>query len=141
MTHEPKLIKATGTLHYYRGANGGYKLEVRLCKGIGMFYRSLIPKWFNVLGQRYEQHISVVRKETPKNLKAWGIHEGKTVTIWYDPENICHNDTYWWLNVFSLDCERLREELGLKPKWSDTPPLPGFGATFHTTLGNTKGLS
>jgi hypothetical protein len=136
----PKLIRAQGVLRYHRGKNGSYKLELVICKGIGMFYRSLIPKWFNVRGQRYEQHISVVRKETPKYPEHWGKYEGKRVEFFYDPEDICNNDNYWWINCYSLPLEAIRWELGLLPKWSDRKPPEGFGATFHTTLGNTKDL-
>lgn len=135
------LIKATGILRYHRGQQGSYKLELNICQGIGLFYRSLIPKWYEVKGQRYEQHISVVRKETPKNLEHWGKYEGKRVEFYYDPQDICHNDTYWWINCYSKELEEIRTELGLGPKWSDTKPIKGFGATFHTTLGNTKNLT
>ena len=66
------LIKAEGILRYHRGQNGSYKLELQICQGIGLFYRSLIPKWHNVQRQRHDQHISVVRREVPKDLRAWG---------------------------------------------------------------------
>jgi hypothetical protein len=132
------LIKSQGVLHYFRGETGGYKLELSICKGIGLFYRSLIPKWYPVRGQRYEQHISVVRKETPKDLRAWGKYEGEIVEFYYDPEDVCSSDIYWWLNCYSKRLEEIRAELGLEPKWSATKPPEGFGATFHTTIGNMK---
>jgi hypothetical protein len=134
------LIKSEGVLRYHRGEQGSYKLELRICNGIGMFYRSLIPKWYTVRRQKYDQHISVVRKEVPKNLELWGKYEGERVEFYYDPEDICTDGNYWWINCYSLRLEEIRRELGLKPKWSLREPPRPFGATFHTTIGNQKEL-
>lgn len=134
------LFKAKGVLKYEIG-NSGYKLIVdRVDPGISLFYRSLIPKWFRTQPQKYPPHISVVRKETPKNLKAWGKYEGQVIEFFYDPY-IWNGTQYWWLNCFSKELEDIRTELGLENKIWDIDPEPGYSKCFHMSIANSKIVS
>ena len=87
----------------------------------------------------YPAHVSVVRKEVPPNLEAWGKYENKEVEFYYSP--LIHSGTmYYWINVFSVDLEKIRQELGLRVDAPFYQPPEGFAKTFHMTLGNIKNL-
>ena len=87
----------------------------------------------------YTPHVSVVRKEIPKNLAAWGLYQGEAVNFFYVP--VVHaNETYIWLNVFCRRLEEIRLELGLPISSQYTRPPDGYTKCFHTTLGNFKNL-
>lgn len=116
-----------------------YRLAVLIDPGISLFYRSLIPKYYNVKPQMHDPHISVVRYENPPNMDFWGVYEGEMIKFLYDP--IIQNDvTYWWLNVFCKRLEEIRLELGLPVSSPFTRPPDGFDKVFHTTIGNCKKL-
>ena len=78
------------------------------------------PMWGN--------HVTVIRGEQVKNVKAWKKYDGDAVLLRYS-ENIQMSDKYAWLPVESLDLEDIRVELGLYPQ----PRCP-----FHATIGNFK---
>ena len=128
------LIESKGTLHYE-----DRKLVCMVDPQLARFYKSLIPKYYNVAGQRYPPHISVVRKEVPPLMHLWGAREGQRVSFLYDPD-IQNDAVYWWLNVFSSQLEAIRTELGLPLSSPYTRPPSGFLKCFHTTLGNQKSL-
>lgn len=131
-----RLFKSTGTLHYGTG-NAGLKLIVDVDSEISSFYRSLVPKYYNIKKPLYKSHISVVRKIAPPNMSRWGEYEGECVTFYYDGM-IQFNQTYFWINIFSLQLEKIRLELGLSiEEHYITPPIP-FLKTFHMTIGNLK---
>ena len=137
-----KYFRSIGTLHYDHVPGYGYRLVLNIDKGIGLFYKSLIPKWFKATGQRYHPHITVVRNETPTNLEAWGKYEGEKVEFLYDPY-IFKGTQYWWLDCFSKRLEDIREELGLSVDAVSLPaefrqPIEGYRKVFHTTIANHK---
>ena len=139
-----KLFRSVGTLHYDHVPGYGYRLVLNIDKGIGLFYKSLIPKWFQVNGQRHDPHISIVRNEIPVNLEAWGKYEGEKIEFLYD-SYLFKGTKYWWLDCFSTRLEEIREELGLSIDSSALPagyrtPLEGFRKVFHTTVANHKDL-
>ena len=127
-----------GPLRYSRTAEGGYKLIVEVHPTITAFYRTLVPKAVRLNTQRYEPHISVVRKESPIILAAWGIHEGEKVDFEYESE-IMNDELYYWLPVHSQRLREIRIELGL-PSMSVWSRPPDGADVFHTTIGNTKEL-
>ena len=136
---EEIIYPATGILHYSRGEHGGYRLVLNVDQQISEYYRSLIPKYISINKQRYNAHISVVRKETPIHLDFWGKYDGQEVEYFYSP--IVHfGKVYCWLNVFSQRLEEIRLELGLPVSSEYTLPPEGFVKCFHMTLGNMKPL-
>ncbi len=141
---DERWFESTGTLHYDKSPDGGYRLVLNIDKGISLFYRSLIPKYYKANPQRYEPHISVIRKEKPKNLAAWGKYEGKRIKFIYS--NYIHNGTqYWWLDCYSKELEAIREELGLSiapphPSLGYHKPKDGYSKVFHTTIANFKAV-
>jgi len=115
------------------------KLTVDVDQGILDYYRAMLPKAVRLNLQRYNAHISVVRKEIPPNMDVWGKHEGQEVDFQY--ENVVYNGAvYYWLNAFSKRLEEIRIELGLLVDSPFTRPPDGLAKTFHMTLGNTKQL-
>lgn len=131
------LYDSIGVLRYDRTPSYGFRLVMEIDPGINLLYKALIPKYKNVTGQRYSPHVSIVRKERPANLKAWGLYEGRKVRFKYSPD--VHTDgIYWWLNVYSSQLEAIREELGLPVHSKITEPPGQFKRCFHTTIGNNK---
>lgn len=100
-------------------------------RDLAEYYRSLIPKYYNVQGTRYKPHLTIVRLdlETPDK-KLWYNHNSEIILIHYVPE-IKTDGLYWWLDAYSKDVEKIRKEVGL-PKYRD-----GFDR-YHITIGNNK---
>lgn len=141
-----ELFWSSGPLRYTRnfncadGSYSGYKLNVMVDPGIVEYYRALVPKYVGLNGTRYPAHISVVRRETPKNPEFWGKYEGEEVKFAYS--NAVHNGKiYFWLNAFSERLEEIRLELGLPVSTEYTRPPDGYTKCFHITLGNLKDLA
>lgn len=127
-----KFYKSTGILIY---SDNPFKLIVKIDKDISYYYKSLIPKYFRANPQKYEPHISVVRKETP-NINFWNLYKNKEINFLY--ENIIYNDeAYFWLNVYSKELENIRLELGLQ-NTSEITKSPDGKHKFHITIANFK---
>jgi hypothetical protein len=135
------LHKSTGILRYSRSESGGYRLVMEIDKELSRFYRSLMPKWITLNSQRYPPHVTIVRaeKEVPLHLEHWGKYEGEEIDFIYHNEVHC-GKVYFWLNVFCVRLEEIREELGLPVISEFTLPPEGFVKCFHATLGNFKNL-
>jgi len=129
-----QLFQSVGRLVY-----GTDKLIVEADQGISDFYRALIPKYYRVRPQYYPAHISVIRKETPSLLQYWRKYQGEPIAFNYEPFPY-NGEVYWWLNVFCVRLEEIRQELGLEVSSPYTRPPDGFAKCFHMTLGNVKGL-
>lgn len=100
---------------------------------IARLYRSMIPKSIKLNKPRFHPHITVVRNEVislPLDLR------NKQIDFDYSPI-ICHDNTYWWLNVVCDYLKQVRLELGLEETspWTRPPDDSDF---FHCTIGNTK---
>ncbi len=103
---------------------------------IHRYYRSLLPKWMNPKKPMYPPHVSVIRREVPPNQKIFESLHGREVTFFYG--EIEWSDTYIWLNVYSVELENIRIELGLPVVNSYSEPPEGFKKRFHSTLSNFK---
>lgn len=101
-------------------------------QGIADFYRSLIPKSIPILPQRWPAHVSIVRRQHPKNMEYWRKHENEQIEFEYSPI-VTWDETYYWLNVKCLRLEEIRVELGLDrhPPWRNL---------YHITVGNVKNV-
>ena len=136
--------KHSGILHYSN--KGNWRLVVDIDTELGDYYRSLMPKYFNVSPGRYPTHITVVRpeKDIPTNISAWGKYEGERVDFLYENE-IVHGKRYFWLRVISKRLEEIRAELGLGLERSKTitdasydEPPQGYVKFWHITIANNK---
>lgn len=127
---------STGILRY---SNDPYKLILEVDQGISDYYRWFVPKSVRLNKQMYPAHISVVRKELPKNLEFWAKYQGQEISFQYS--NIVHwGNVYYWLNAYSDELVRIRLELGLPDATNLTRP-PDGEPCFHITIGNLKRLS
>lgn len=127
------MFRSTGTLKY---SIEPHRLIVEVDDEIARYYCALTPKYYKLNKPLYPAHISLVRKTIPPNMEAWERHSFREVSFQY--ENIIYNDElYFWLNVYSLELESIRTELGLEP-WGDVSLSPDFKHRFHITIGNTK---
>lgn len=129
------MFTSAGTLVY---SVNPYKLIVDVDNEICNYYRSLIPKYFQVRKPMYSSHISVVRNEVPPNLYLWGKYQGVKISFEYEPF-IYSDELYYWLNAYSSMLEDIRIELGLS-NISNITMSPDRRCKFHITLGNTKHL-
>lgn len=125
--------KSIGKLRY-----GYTNLVLDIDPDIAKYYRKLIPKSIWLRPQKYDPHISVVRKEkTQPKMEFWRKYEGEKIEFIYS--NVIRNsDQYYWLDVWSKRLEEIRTELGLINDSLFIKPLEGFTKTFHITLGNMK---
>lgn len=131
------MFKSIGKIKY--DTSGGYRLTVEIDWELGRYYRSQIPKYIRVNAPRYPPHITVVRlgKEIPPNLKPWGKYKNERVEFFY--EHYLHQGKiYFWLNVWCIRLEQIREELGLPVISQYTIPPEGFKKCFHATIANMK---
>lgn len=110
----------------------GIRAIAEIDQELSDYYRSLIPKYYNVKPQKYKSHITIVRTaiENPPNMEYWGKYENQYINFSYSP--VIHNDgTYFWLNAYSADIEKIREELGL-------PKYRLARNEYHITIANLK---
>jgi hypothetical protein len=130
------LFKSYGTLEY--SVLPQVRLVANIDPEIAAYYRALIPKYVSFAKPLYVPHVSVIRKEIPTVLDAWGKYEGERVELFYDPY-IFFGKVYCWLRVFSPRFEDIREELGLTRHSNITRP-PDEQPCFHSTIANFKHL-
>jgi len=129
------MLTSIGTLIY---SENPYKLIVDIDNEIGNYYRSLIPKYFQVKKPMYSSHISIVRNEVPPNLNMWGKYQGVKISFEYE-SFIYSDELYYWLNAYSFILEDIRIELGLS-NLSKYTKSPDGKHRFHITIGNIKHL-
>ena len=127
------MFSSTGLLRY---SINPYKLIVEVDPDISNFYRSLIPKYIHLNKPMYAPHISVVRNNIPPNINVWDKYQNQKATFQYN-SYIYNDELYYWLDVYSIDLENIRSELGLKP-FGDVTWSPDGRHKFHITLGNLK---
>lgn len=124
---KPKLLRINGKVEYFKNWCVAW-----LPKTFRNYYK-LIPKWKNAQPQKYDPHITIVRKNIEqvkqKKMSQWGTWDGLPVKISYDPR-IRFNDKYYWMDAWSDDIVSIRRYLGL--------PDYRFEDKFHITVGNTK---
>ena len=131
------MYSSTGNLAY--STDGGHRIVLDVDEELAAYYRSLIPPWMRVNKPRYLPHITVVRihKETPNDLAAWGKHAGEAVEFLYEP-HVYYDSLYYWLNIWCVRLEEIREELGMSVTSPYTVPPDGFHKCFHCTIANKK---
>jgi hypothetical protein len=126
------MFSSSGIIQYSENLSDPTSLRLLTDPDLSNYYRSLIPKWLRQAKPGYAPHISVVRKEIPADLSAWGKYEGEVVEFKYS--NIIHTDgKYFWLNCFSYRLEEIRSDLGL-PLWGSNH-LVYYNQTWHITIG------
>jgi len=129
------LFSAVAILRYST-TNTEYRLVAEVDMGIVDVYRALVPRAVRLNRQKYAPHMTVVRREVPPNLSAWGCHEGKLVDFQYHGY-VYFDHTYYWLGAYAPGLEEIRQELGL-PRTSWVTESPDAGTPFHVTIGNVK---
>ena len=130
------MFESKGVIRY----GPGIRLVADIDQEISNYYFSLIPKYYCAKPQAYKAHITIVRlnKETPTKIKNWNKYEGKIISFFYD-SLIQNDEKYFWINAYSDEIGKIREELGL-PKFRDDSWLQGGikRNEYHITIGNIK---
>lgn len=131
------MFTSIGRIEYYKDP---YKLVVKVDPEISRYYFEQATKvaHIDLNRQRYPPHISVVRKEMPINMGAWGKYHGDKAVFQYE-HFVYNNHIYYWLNAYSDQLEYIRNELGLA-RISRITQSPDGKHRFHCTIGNIKGL-
>lgn len=98
---------------------------------IGRYYRSLVPRYYYIQPPKYHLHATVVRSgEVELITKTFS----GTIDIYYSPV-IYYKEPYFWLNCWSEEIAKIREELGLRKfRFPDQ-------TSYHITIGNIKNES
>ena len=100
---------------------------------ISLYYRSLAPKHRDIYSTRYKPHITFIRF---KYEWFWGdsfeIYDGDLIEFEYS-HSVYYERPYYFLNVFSTDLDKIRLDLGLKPRRTI-----GNQQVYHITIGNNK---
>jgi hypothetical protein len=127
------MFSGSGIIHY--DVSDGRRVTVSIEQSIADYYYSLIPKYYRALKPRYKAHVTVVSPiDEILNQEKWGIREGQIANFIYDP-TILYENGYWWFNLWSIEMESIRKELGLSLKSRITIPPEGYSKCFHCTLG------
>lgn len=129
------MFSSIGKLIY---SENPYKLIVEVDDEIGRYYRSFIPKPVNIKRPLYPSHISVIRNEIPILPSYWKRYHNQEIKFDYE-HYIYNGPIYYWLNIFSVTLEDIRDELGLDTT-SQYTKSPDGRHKFHITIGNTKHL-
>lgn len=128
------MYRGLGKITYDRSRS---RIIAEIDGEIVRYYFSLIPLYKQVVTQAFKPHITIVRSppkeviplEKREECKKWD-KKGEIVRFIYD--GVIHfRNPYFYLNVWSEDIKKIREELGL-PQYRD-----GFRC-YHITLGNVK---
>lgn len=131
------MFKAKGKIFYDTKTDKSkfreWWCQVSIHQSLSEYYRWWVKKELGIYINLpiWRGHCTIVRGETPKNLKAWNKYQGEVVEFEYS-EEIRWSELYFWLPVYSRRFEEIRMELGLSPR----PRV-----NFHFTLGNLKGLN
>lgn len=125
--------RATGRLHFDPLVNTKHFdpwWALLICdEGIVSFYAWLLKRYGVPTEQNklWGPHISVIKSQEPQDKTNWGKGEGSDVEFWYTTKIRWDNEKHAWLDVFSPQMSRIREELGLAPK-----------CYYHLTIGRLK---
>jgi hypothetical protein len=108
------------------------QLAVFFERALADYYLSLLPRWWDVKGQRYDPHLTVVRfgKEEPSDPAWWRLVDRGNIPVVYDSELRC-GGSYFWLDAWSDGVGAIRRRLGLSRYRA------GFDR-YHITVGNRK---
>ena len=103
------------------------RLVLRIDQQIVDYYFSLIPDYKNVIRQRWDAHITVVRtgRDIVINKEYWKKHNE---VIEYNYDGIIRfGKVYYWIDAYSDNLNIIRQELGLPIR-----------ERYHFTIGNVK---
>ncbi len=126
--NDQRWYPATGVIRYTTNW-----VKVHTSISIIEYYSYLVEKHLHkkLNLPRHGAHVTVIsgKWERVTGKEAWGKHEGKQVTFLYSSK-VQDQGNYFWVEVWSLSLNQLREELGLGARYH---PL-------HLTVGNIKNL-
>jgi len=129
------MFASSGIIHY--DTSDGNRVTVSVDQAIGEYYYALIPKHFRVLKPRWKAHVTVVSPiDEIVYPEKWGAQEGKIANFVYEHE-VFYEKGFWWFNLFSVEMENIRKELGMHCKSRITVPPEGYVKAFHCTVGKT----
>lgn len=129
-----ELFEISGKLDYSVVA-GGFRLVADMDVKFAHYYYSLLPKYLRVVKTGYSPHVTIVRFRIDSPvLDNWGKRQGQIVKMMYWPV-IRNDEKFFWLDMFSLELEEIRQELRLPLPGQRKPSNPMYLRTFHMTLG------
>lgn len=132
------MLSSTGIVHYDT-ADGPW-VTVWVDQQLADYTYSLIPKYYRVVRPRWKAHVTVARPEEGPLMANWGKHEGEKVPFVYDP-TVLWEAGFWWFNLWCVQMEDIRQELGLSIKSRITIPPPGYSKCFHCTVGKDVAIA
>jgi len=126
------MFYSYGIIRYDK--SDGDRVTVSVEQSIADYYYALIPKYYRTVKPRWPAHVTVVSPIDPIiHWDKWRNKESQIASFVYDP-TILYENSYWWFNLWSIEMEDIRKELGLTIKSRITIPPPGYSKCFHCTL-------
>jgi len=123
---------SSGIIHY--DTSDGNRVTVSVEKSIGEYYYALIPRYYRVLKPRWNPHVTVVSPiDEIIYPEKWGDREGQIANFVYD-HIVLYEKGFWWFNLWSIEMEDIRKELGMSIKSRVTIPPEGYTKCFHCTV-------
>lgn len=126
------MFSSTGVLQYDPG-KGSKQFDPHwalvLCDDeISRYYAWHLKKW----GQEtysndkglWKTHVSALKGDEPPNPVSWAKYDGYEITFYYTHLIRYDNGKHAWVDVYSEDLSKIREELGFGPKY-----------WYHMTIG------
>lgn len=132
-------FKSYGKLQFDR-VSSEIPIRLSVSQGLMCFYHKLIPKAQCIQLPGYRAHITVLRRKAVPNSapQVWDKYarqyQDVKVPFFYCNE-IVGNDNHLWINAYSLQLERILEELGVEMRNKYELPCGNFRRKFHVTVG------
>ena len=128
------MFQTQGIIRYYHNWVMAWLVEDDLLA----YYRALLPKAWGVCPPMRPAHTSIVRLfETVPKRDLWGVHEGQSIIIDYEP-GIQSDGLYFWLDAWSDEIGYIRRSLGLST-FRERDGFSDYGC-YHITIGNVKNV-
>jgi hypothetical protein len=129
------MFTSSGIINY--DTSDGHRVTVSVDRDIGEYYYALIPRFYRVLKPRWNPHVTVVSPiDEVIHPEMWGAREGQRANFVYD-HVVLYEKGFWWFNLWSIEMEDIRKELGMHCKSRVTIPPEGYSKAFHCTVGKT----
>lgn len=118
-------------------------MRILVDQNISDYYYKLIPKYKNPQRQKYKAHTTIIRahKEfidlSKHNLELFYGFHNKNIEFYYN-NIIKESDYYLWLDVYSVEAERIRNLFNLNTRGNFISEFKEFQQIFHITIANKK---
>jgi len=142
MSREENYVSMSGTLNWRTPfSNPKVHVVVDVDPELAAYARTFIPQTARFNVPRYPAHITAIRGEGMDPPHRRLLEKVRGMVIPFEcgkMSELRHDDTYWWLPVYSPALLMLRRLLDL-PEYVELTRPPDGAEMFHITVANMKG--